>query len=211
MLFASAYEDWRSNASLGEALALVLDPKSDVLIACGERRHRAFHQAQLDVFKGRSFNFCGELSLQESMALIARAQLVVGVDSGPCHVAGALDIPHCVVVGGGHFGVFYPWHPETTLVLNPLTCFGCQWKCPYPRRHCLDGIEPAMIAEGIRNALHTQRKRNSSRSLVLCVDPANQPIPSLDLALHVNPERVQVMKIEYPSFENRNSNAGAHA
>lgn len=194
LLFGSAYESWRSYDRFGEALTKALDPKKHVLIACGERRDRGFHQPQLDAYSGRGLNLCGELSLQESLALLARARLMVGVDSGPAHAAAALGVSHIVVMGGGHFGEFFPWHPLTTAVVNPLKCFGCHWNCIYGTRHCLNGIGVDAVAAGVRWALQT----GGGRSRVLCAYDGSSTAPCLDLSACVNPARVEV------GFQNSN-------
>lgn len=189
LLFGSAYESWRSYGRFGEALALTLDPVRDVVIACGERRNRGFHQSQLDIYPGRSLNLCGELSLQESLALLAKGNLMVGADSGPAHAAAALGVPHVVVAGGGQFGVFFPWHPLTTTVVSPLECFGCQWLCPYESRYCLDDIGVDAVVAGIRQTLGGA----SSRSRVISGSSRRSTVPRLDLSAHVNTEIVEVL------------------
>jgi heptosyltransferase-3 len=54
-----------------------------------------------DTFGERVANLSGRLSLRQSAAIMAELDLYVGVDTGPTHIAGALDIPmvalyHCL-------------------------------------------------------------------------------------------------------------------
>ncbi len=51
----------------------------------------------------------GGLSLKELMALIEMAQLFVGNDSGPMHIAAALRRPVVVVFGSSNATVWHPW------------------------------------------------------------------------------------------------------
>jgi hypothetical protein len=44
-------------------------------------------------------NLCGQLSINESNALISKMDLVFGNDSGNLHMAGALNIPTIVIYG----------------------------------------------------------------------------------------------------------------
>lgn len=51
---------------------------------------------------GRATSLAGELGLRDSSAVMERLDLFIGLDSGPTHIAGALDIPliglyHCLV------------------------------------------------------------------------------------------------------------------
>ena len=57
----------------------------------------AFAQA----LPGRFTSFAGKLSLRQTAAVLARMQLYIGVDTGPTHLAGALQVPmvalyHCL-------------------------------------------------------------------------------------------------------------------
>lgn len=54
-----------------------------------------------DTFGERVANFSGRLSLRQSAAIMAELDLYVGVDTGPTHIAGTLDMPmvalyHCL-------------------------------------------------------------------------------------------------------------------
>lgn len=54
-----------------------------------------------DAFGQRVANLSGRLSLRQSAAIMAELDLYVGVDTGPTHIAGALDVPmvalyHCL-------------------------------------------------------------------------------------------------------------------
>ena len=44
--------------------------------------------------------------------------------------------------GGGHFGRFLPWSPLTSVVCQPLPCYGCNWECRFERVHCVVDVEP---------------------------------------------------------------------
>ena len=55
-------------------------------------------------------NSCGELTLRQSAALIAQLDLYIGVDTGPTHIAGALDIPMVAI--------YHCYHPGA--LLQPL-------------------------------------------------------------------------------------------
>lgn len=47
----------------------------------------------------RCRDLCGGLSIPETAALIARAALFVGIDSGPAHLANAVGVPAVIVMG----------------------------------------------------------------------------------------------------------------
>ena len=55
-------------------------------------------------------------------------------DTGPAHLSIALGTPTLVIVGGGHFGGFFPY-PDGVAPANArfafhhLECYHCFWRC----------------------------------------------------------------------------------
>ena len=56
----------------------------------------------------QNFNVVGEFNLIEFAALCDRASLFVGNESGPLHIAAAMNTPNIALFGPGVHGVFYP-------------------------------------------------------------------------------------------------------
>lgn len=78
----------------------------------------------------------GKTTLPECWRLIENCCLVVSNDSALAHMAATTGTPSVVLLGGGHFGRFFPY-PETGLsakqvcVTHKMVCFHCNWRCPY--------------------------------------------------------------------------------
>ena len=102
---------------------------------------------------GRVFNLCGRSSLRETAALLRRCRLYVGAESSGAHLACAMGVPNVVLLGGGHFGRFMPYSRLTSAVVLPLDCFGCNWRCPHERAHCVKDVSSDVLAEAIRRTL----------------------------------------------------------
>ena len=94
-------------------------------------------------------------SLPQHLALLARARLVVTMDSCHVHIAGALSVPCVCVLGGGQYGEFGPWGegPLFRWVSEPMACYGCNWQCIHDRPLCVQEIPPARVAAAIREVL----------------------------------------------------------
>ncbi len=76
----------------------------------------------------------GKTSLAQLIDLMAQAALVISNDTGPAHLAIALERATVVIVGGGHFGSFVPYPDEVTpasarFVFQEMECYHCFWRC----------------------------------------------------------------------------------
>jgi ADP-heptose:LPS heptosyltransferase len=85
----------------------------------------------------RISDFCGRLSLAQSVRLIGRGELLIANESGPMHIAVWCGTPVVGLVGGGHYGWFAPYpedFPHTapmSIASRPMPCFHCNWHCKF--------------------------------------------------------------------------------
>jgi ADP-heptose:LPS heptosyltransferase len=95
---------------------------------------------------GRIVSFIGQTSVPEMAGVIRRAAVLVANNSGPMHIAAALNTPMVILYSGTE--TFEQWAPRTpnTVLLNRQTdCSPCHnFRCPYGLE-CLD-IEPEAVA-----------------------------------------------------------------
>jgi len=152
-LFPCAQWDVKLYPRYGEALAKVVRTGGFTVIGIGAKDNGDIIQAHLDHLGVKSMNLAGTTTLRQTAVLLRRCRLAVGADSASAHIACAVGTPNVVVLGGGHFGRFFPYSPLTTVVCLPLSCFDCNWKCPYPTAYCIKGIAPEMLAAAVRGAL----------------------------------------------------------
>ncbi len=155
--------DWREAANplkdLGEGGYIVLNPGSNEpgrrwpLAGYLEVARRLRGEGHRVVFVGKPgemsgetalktlsddpsvIDLCGRTSLPELMDLMKGARAVISNDSGPAHLSIALGTPTVVIVGGGHFGCFFPYPPAITpgnarFVYEEMECYHCFWRCP---------------------------------------------------------------------------------
>lgn len=106
--------------------------------------------------KNKVFNLAGKTSLLQTAALIKKSVLFVGSDTSGAHIACAVGTPNVVVMGGGHFGRFMPYSNLTSLIVNPMNCYGCNWKCKYERIHCIKDIPSLLLYAAVEDALSSK-------------------------------------------------------
>jgi len=94
----------------------------------------------------------GQTTLEELAQEIAQADLYLGVDTGPAHLALALGKPTVVVLGGGDYGRFFPYC-KARVVTRQMDCFQCHWECRYDRALCLHDIPPEDIVKEVLEEL----------------------------------------------------------
>jgi predicted lipopolysaccharide heptosyltransferase III len=88
----------------------------------------------------------GAVGLPEIAALLERASLHIGNDSGPTHMAGALGIPIVVLFGGSNPRVWHPWGTTYRLLHRPQPCAPCRGPTPCERGFaCIRDITPQEV------------------------------------------------------------------
>lgn len=97
-------------------------------------------------------NLVGKTNLKELYNNIKACDLLVSADSCGLHMAIMADIPLVSIVGGMHYGRFFPWgNPmRHSFIVNQLECFGCNYKCLKNNYNCIAGIKPDTVANVIR-------------------------------------------------------------
>ncbi|MBI3144315.1 MAG: glycosyltransferase family 9 protein [Pseudogulbenkiania sp.] len=118
---AKAYRDWP--VARFEALAKALFaryPDVQVLLLGGPEG-RAAAQELADKLGPRTTCVAGTLTMRQNAALLSRLALYVGVDTGPTHLAGALDVPMVAMYHCFHRGAYLApqEHPQLTVIEHP--------------------------------------------------------------------------------------------
>ncbi|MBS4068884.1 MAG: polysaccharide pyruvyl transferase family protein [Sulfurimonas sp.] len=103
----------------------------------------------------------GELPLLAG--LLAKANVYVGNDTGPMHIAAALGTPVVGVFGGGTFPRFLPLGTRSFAVVAELPCFGCYWDCEFGDAPCLQLVTVEAVKKAVSKAL---AQATSAASLV---------------------------------------------
>jgi heptosyltransferase-2 len=133
--------------------ALVSDFAATVLLV-GERDDRERGQ-RLARHDGRVFDWTGRLTLMQLAALLDEADLFVGADSGPAHLAAAMGAPSVVLFSGtNRLARWRPAGPQVQTLRAPVACSPCHLKsCPFVEHPCMTGIRPAEVVQAIRSIL----------------------------------------------------------
>lgn len=108
---------------------------------------------------GPVVNLCGKLTPRESAAAFAHASLFIGHDSGPMHLAAAVQTP-CVAIFAARNKprVWFPFGDRHRVVYHRVDCWGCGLEtCTVQRRKCLFSITVQEVMQAVREVLPVSR------------------------------------------------------
>jgi heptosyltransferase III len=104
---------------------------------------------------GPKVNLCGRLSPRETAAVFEFANVFLGPDSGPMHLAACAGVP-CVIAfsARGLPGVWYPAGNNHRIIYHKVNCFGCNLEtCIVEGRKCLMSITVEEMAAEVESVL----------------------------------------------------------
>lgn len=104
---AKAYRDWPVENFLQLAKQIITHDASTYFLLLGSKESE---QLSIDLAKKIGEQHClalaGRVSMRQNAAIMANLSLYVGVDTGPTHLAGALDIPMVALYHSYHPGCY---------------------------------------------------------------------------------------------------------
>jgi ADP-heptose:LPS heptosyltransferase len=112
------------------------------ILLCGSNSDRERGERICGLTSTPPANVIGDTTLSELAAVLRLSALYVGNDSGPLHIAAAVDTPTVSILGGGHFGRFLPY-PDTLrhrAIFEPMPCYHCNWRCIHDTVRCVQEI-----------------------------------------------------------------------
>ncbi len=106
-------------------------------------------------------DWTGRLALTETVALLERADLFIGSDSGPAHLAASAAIPAVILFSGTNRpGQWRPWSRRALVLRHKVPCRPCHHKtCPLADHPCMAGLTPDRVHRAARRwwtRLHRQ-------------------------------------------------------
>ncbi|MFO0956204.1 MAG: glycosyltransferase family 9 protein [Isosphaeraceae bacterium] len=97
-------------------------------------------------------DWSGRLALAETAALLERADLFIGADSGPAHLAACAGIASVVLFSGTNRSrQWRPWSRRSLVLKARVPCRPCHNKvCPLADHPCMTRIEPERVYRAAR-------------------------------------------------------------
>ena len=142
-------------AALGD---LLIESQTQVmLIGSPEELDVSLEVASL--MRQRPLLLTGKTTLTQAVEILTAVDLLVTNDTGPAHIAAALDRPTLVIFGPTNPLTTHPFSPLAEIVRHPPDCAPCMLRdCPIDHR-CMTAISPEEVFARAQGML-----RNSSRT-----------------------------------------------
>lgn len=111
-------------------------------------------------------DWTGLLSLTETTALLERADLFLGADSGPAHLAASAGTPSLILFSGtNNVRQWRPWSRRALVLQHQVPCSPCHRKiCPLADHPCLVGLSPERVYRAARRWWSRQHHAQSPHS-----------------------------------------------
>lgn len=124
----------------------------DTRLACiGAPDDRERSQQLLALWPGPVANFCGQLAVRETAAVLSKCRLLVGHDSGPLHLAAAVDTKTVAIFSRRNpLGKWFPLGDNHHVIYSEVPCAGCGLVvCQLQANLCTRKITVEQVAEEI--------------------------------------------------------------
>jgi ADP-heptose:LPS heptosyltransferase len=110
----SSHKIWPTKfyAELGN----MLKQQFDLIVLIGDAKDNEFFSTFKKNYKGPLLNLSGKLDLLTTSAVLKKAQLFIGNDSGLGHIASAVNVNTFTIFGPGEPNRYRPWGPKASWI-----------------------------------------------------------------------------------------------
>ena len=99
-------------------------------------------------------NYCGKTTLAQLLAILTKAQMLVGNDSGSMHMMAALQRPQIAIFGSTSTTWTGPINDNASVMSRNLSCSPCFSRtCRFGHYDCLTKINPENVFAEVKKHL----------------------------------------------------------
>jgi len=122
-------------------------------VVLGSRGEKPLASAIVDGIGPCALNLAGMTGVRVLAAVIGMCDLYIGLETGAAHMAVAMNTPGVVILGGGHFGRFFPRPGPVRAVYRRLPCYNCNWSCVRGRAECMLAIQAKEVVDAAADVI----------------------------------------------------------
>ncbi len=165
-------------ATVADTLAQQFD--AQILLTGGPGEEQTV-QAVIDAMHTPALSLVGKTSLGSLAALMKRLALFISNDTGPAHLACAVDCPSVTLFGPADVRRWAPLDAERhPIARHPVVCSPCgYWECPIDHR-CLRWLSPETVIPTAQQLINERATTNKSTG-----DHKGSPLPYKKRTNHI--------------------------
>jgi hypothetical protein len=125
------------------------------LVMTGAMHDKDMSEYAAQEWTGAKVNLCGLLTPRETTAVLEHAEVFIGPDSGPMHLAASVGVP-CAIAFSAHGlpGVWYPIGRQHQIVCHKPECFGCGLEtCIVMKKKCMNLVTVEEMEQAVDRIL----------------------------------------------------------
>jgi heptosyltransferase I len=152
-------KDWPLSGYLG-LCELLVNKRSEKIVLLGTAADRDVEQKIIERFP-EVLSLCGATSLEQLLAVVARAKVIIGPDSGPGHLAAAVGTPYVSLFGPTPPERVGPFGMDDLVVRAHVGCMPCYRRtCPGLGKICMRLITAEEVFSRAEYAIETRSISN---------------------------------------------------
>ena len=106
--------------------------------------------------KPQVINLAGKSSLPEFVEIVRLSKFLIGNETSAVHIAASVNTPAICILGGGHFGRFFPYPNNLCgyrliAIYERMECYSCNWRCNQP--HISGGTVPCISSISVETVM----------------------------------------------------------
>jgi heptosyltransferase-3 len=127
------------------------------LIALGAPVERDRSAKLLSCWAGKSVNLCGSVTARESAAVLKAAQVFIGHDSGPMHLAAAVGTKCAAIFSARNLpGIWFPHGEDNRVFYKKTECAGCGLRtCVEFNKKCIAMVSVDEVSAAVQSMVST--------------------------------------------------------
>ncbi len=146
----------------------LIQERAAQVILTGAPGDLALIQQVMSRMRNQPLNFAGKTNLTQLAALMQRADLVISGDSGPMHIAEAVDAPLIAIHGPTDPALSGPVSPAVVVLRSDIWCSPCYnakgpADCRFYTTQCMKDITPARVFESASTQLKNRARFSQGR------------------------------------------------
>ena len=136
-------------------VAYELSQRYDIIIFGGPGEKKITSDIEKNLIKKGIFNYqnlSGQTSIKELISQISKLDLFITSDSGPMHLAAALQVPTVAIFGPTNDTATSQWMNEKSRIVKmDLDCQPCMKRtCPLKHHNCMKQIQVSDVLEAVK-------------------------------------------------------------